>query len=119
VAVALAVSAGLVTGQHPLRQSLTIEYPTHGSVFPPEITAPTFRWQDAAERAARWRIEVRFADGAATIRALSRGDPPPPGEIDPRCEAAAGSRGTCLAAGCRGLGGDDAACQGASGDGDD
>ena len=85
--LALAVSAGLVTGQHGLRQPLTIEYPADGSVFPPEIAAPTFLWNDATEGAVRWRIEVSFADGAEAIHALSRGDPPPPGEIDPRCEA--------------------------------
>jgi tetratricopeptide (TPR) repeat protein len=86
VGFALAVSAGLVAGQHRARP-LAIEYPAEGSVFPAEIAAPTFLWHDAAEGAVRWRIEVSFADGAEAIRVLSRGDPPPLGEIDPRCEA--------------------------------
>ena len=67
---------------------ITIDYPAEGSVFPPEITPPTFLWRDAAERARVWLIDVAFADGSAGIQAESRGERLRIGEIDPRCFAA-------------------------------
>jgi len=33
---------------------ITIDYPAEGSIFPPEITAPTFLWRDAMEWARNW-----------------------------------------------------------------
>src|ERR1035438_8401367 len=62
-----------------------IDYPENGSVFPPEITAPTFVWRDASAGARLWRIEVTFGDSSAGVRALSRGERLHIGEIDPRC----------------------------------
>src|ERR1035438_5086158 len=64
---------------------LTVDYPEEGAVFPPEITAPTFLWRDAAENARAWLIEVTFGDGAPAIRVPSAGERPGTGEIDPRC----------------------------------
>ncbi len=43
--------------------TLKITYPFEGAVFPPEIAAPTFRWQDAALRSAQWAIGIEFEDG--------------------------------------------------------
>jgi tetratricopeptide (TPR) repeat protein len=63
--------------------AITIDYPADGSVFPPEITPPTFLWRDAAANATSWTIDITFADGAAAIRAKSAGDPMHIGEIDP------------------------------------
>ena len=37
--------------------------PLDGALFPPEIVAPTFRWEDADPASDAWRIEVRFQDG--------------------------------------------------------
>ena len=65
----------------------TIDYPLNGSIFPPEITPPTFLWRDAAE-AIHWRIEIKFADGSAAMRFDSAGPPLSLGEIDPRCISA-------------------------------
>ncbi len=65
--------------------SLTIDYPLNGSVFPPEITAPTFLWRDPAEAATDWRIEISFADGSAAMRFDSAGPRLSVGEIDQRC----------------------------------
>ena len=65
--------------------SITIDYPLNGSIFPPEITPPTFIWRDSAESAIYWRIEIVFADGSARIRAGSAGARLAIGEIDPRC----------------------------------
>jgi hypothetical protein len=38
---------------------ITFDYPLEGSVFPPEITPPTFLWRDASETAKRWEKGVR------------------------------------------------------------
>jgi Flp pilus assembly protein TadD len=62
----------------------TIDYPLNGSVFPPEITPPTFLWRDA-EAASHWQIEIKFADGFAGMRFDSDGPRLSVGEIDPRC----------------------------------
>ncbi len=64
-----------------------IDYPQEGSVFPPDIAAPTFWWRDEAETARRWLIEVAFGDGAPGVRLTSPGDPPRIGEIDRRAIA--------------------------------
>ncbi len=66
---------------------ITIDYPADGSIFPPEITPPTFQWRDSAETAAVWLIEVAFADDAAGIEVKTSGERPRIGEIDPRCIA--------------------------------
>ncbi|MGC9995138.1 MAG: tetratricopeptide repeat protein [Terriglobia bacterium] len=65
--------------------SLTIDYPLEGSIFPPEITPPTFIWHDSAESATYWRIGIAFADGSALIKAESAGERLTIGTIDPRC----------------------------------
>jgi tetratricopeptide (TPR) repeat protein len=65
--------------------SLTIDYPQNGSIFPPEITPPTFIWRDANDSAKSWRIDIAFADGAKPLRVRSQGEPMQIGEIDPRC----------------------------------
>ena len=68
-----------------LELPVTIDYPVDGTIFPPEITAPTFLWRDPAGKAAFWRLEVDSGDGAAPIRAISRGERLRICEIDPRC----------------------------------
>jgi Flp pilus assembly protein TadD len=65
-------------------RAITIDYPLDGSIFPPEITPPTFIWRDAAEAANVWRIEVTFADGFRAMRFESLGARLSLGEIDPR-----------------------------------
>jgi tetratricopeptide (TPR) repeat protein len=65
--------------------SVTIDYPQDGSVFPPEITPPTFIWRDAADKATRWRIDIVFADGSAAMHVQSAGQRLAIGEIDRRC----------------------------------
>jgi Flp pilus assembly protein TadD len=64
---------------------ITIDYPEHGSIFPPDMAAPTFIWHDAADGATEWRIEVRCAEGGPPVRALAPGERLKVGEIDPRC----------------------------------
>jgi Tfp pilus assembly protein PilF/Tol biopolymer transport system component len=65
--------------------SVSVDYPRSGSIFPPEITPPTFIWHDASETAERWHIEVSFGDGAAPLHFESQGERPAVGEIDPAC----------------------------------
>jgi len=64
---------------------IVIDYPADGSVFPPDMAAPTFLWRDPAPDAAAWHIDVSFADGSAAIRAAAKGERMQVGEIDPRC----------------------------------
>ncbi len=42
---------------------LKILYPLDGALFPPEIAAPTFRWEDGNPGCDAWRIEFRFQEG--------------------------------------------------------
>ncbi|RPJ55255.1 MAG: tetratricopeptide repeat protein [Acidobacteria bacterium] len=61
---------------------ITIDYPADGSIFPPDITAPTFLWRDPAATAASWRIEITFADGSAPLKVSAPGARLQIGEID-------------------------------------
>jgi Flp pilus assembly protein TadD len=65
---------------------ITIDYPEQGSIFPPDIAAPTFVWRDE-NGAARWRIEISFPDGTEPFRAISTGPRPQLGLNDPDCIA--------------------------------
>jgi hypothetical protein len=76
---------GFVRVAEPAPAALKIDYPSNGSIFPPEITPPTFIWHDSASRVNRWRIEVEFDDGTARLQFLSTGEHPKMGAIDPRC----------------------------------
>ena len=88
----IATGAGMViaVAGHAAAQpaTISIDYPLQGSVFPPEITAPTIIWHDTAPEVITWQIEVTFADGASPIHLQSRGEAPRVGEIDPRCVSA-------------------------------
>ncbi|HUE03002.1 MAG TPA: tetratricopeptide repeat protein [Bryobacteraceae bacterium] len=63
--------------------AITVDYPADGSVFPPEITPPTFLWHDHAANATSWAIEITFADHTPGIHAKSSGERLRIGEIDP------------------------------------
>jgi tetratricopeptide (TPR) repeat protein len=67
--------------------AITIDYPEEGSIFPPEITPPTFLWHDGAKGVGVWRIDVSFGAGAATIHATSKGERMRIGKLDPDCVA--------------------------------
>src|SRR6185503_3075114 len=68
----------------PRPASITIDYPADKSIFPPEITPPTFLWRDPAAGSDSWRIDVTFADGSAALHLTSKGERMILGEIDPR-----------------------------------
>ena len=52
--------------------AIVVDYPLNGSVFPPDIAAPTIIWRDTAARF--WRIDIAFADGEPAIQATSKGE---------------------------------------------
>jgi len=63
----------------PNRTGLTIEYPANGTVFPPELPAPTFRWSDNAPHSAlrtphgvAWLARIEFADAGPAMNFLTR-----------------------------------------------
>ena len=55
------LEASAVTESGPL----TILYPWDGALFPPEIAAPTFRWEGPGPGCDAWQIEVRLPDGSS------------------------------------------------------
>jgi hypothetical protein len=77
-------SAAVSEPQHAAPALITIDYPLEGSVFPPEITAPTFLWYDPAENATVWLIEAASGDGFPGVRVIAQGERPRIGEIDER-----------------------------------
>jgi tetratricopeptide (TPR) repeat protein len=66
---------------------LAIDYPAEGSIFPPDMTAPTFLWRDPARNATLWKIAISFADGSTPIHTTSQGERMKVGRIDPNCIA--------------------------------
>ncbi len=76
------------SAENPSLAAITVDYPEDGSIFPPEITPPTFLWRDASDSASVWTIDVAFSDGSAGIHARSAGERLGIGEIDPRCVSA-------------------------------
>ena len=63
---------------------LTIDYPSEGTLFPPDISPPILLWHDDT-KATSWRIDVSFASGAAPLRFISNGPRLRLGEIDRDC----------------------------------
>ncbi|MDR3727079.1 MAG: tetratricopeptide repeat protein [Terracidiphilus sp.] len=83
-----AIASGSSSEGAPKRSSILIDYPEQGSIFPPEITPPTFLWRDASSDASVWTIDVAFSDGSAAIHARSAGERLRIGDIDERCVSA-------------------------------
>ena len=84
-AAVLALAVSLLGAAKKPAAMVTVDYPIDGSIFPPDIAAPTFLWRDAAQDTTEWRIEVTFANGAKALRVKAAGDLMQVGEIDPRC----------------------------------
>jgi tetratricopeptide (TPR) repeat protein len=68
----------------PVSPSITVDYPEEGSIFPPEITPPTFIWSDGGADAKKWLIDIVLDGDSKQIHAVSAGEPIQLGEIDPR-----------------------------------
>jgi Flp pilus assembly protein TadD len=93
--VAAAVSVFLLEGYGPQSPSaadqsaaanslaaITVDYPAEASIFPPDITAPTFLWRDAAAGARSWTIDITFVDSHPAIHVITPGPLMRVGEID-------------------------------------
>ncbi len=81
------LSAGLEAQSSVQNTGISVEYPADGSIFPPDMSPPTFLWRDAKE-AKIWIIEVSFAERADPVRVRSAGEKLTPGELDPTCVGA-------------------------------
>jgi tetratricopeptide (TPR) repeat protein len=64
--------------------AIAVDYPLNGSVFPPDMAAPTFLWRDTSPNADSWQIDVTFADGSAPLHVQSKGEHMRIGPIDTR-----------------------------------
>ncbi|MGA9586365.1 MAG: tetratricopeptide repeat protein [Terracidiphilus sp.] len=60
-----------------------MDYPLNRSVFPPDITAPTFLWHDPAEAATKWVIDISLAGDATRMRIEVPGKRLQIGALDP------------------------------------
>jgi Flp pilus assembly protein TadD len=47
---------------------IEIKYPLDQTLFPPEIVAPTFVWNDATGGVRQWEVLLRFGDSAEVMR---------------------------------------------------
>ncbi len=86
VGAALLAALGLArvdAGSEP--ETISIDEPLSGAIFPPDMAAPKFAWRDPSAAAESWTIDLTFAGGAPAIHAASRGERMQVGEIDPRC----------------------------------
>jgi tetratricopeptide (TPR) repeat protein len=63
---------------------IQVDYPAEGSLFPPDFTAPVFRWRDSNPANKSWRVEVSFGGRKAQIKVKSDGSALQVGEIDQR-----------------------------------
>ena len=61
---------------------LIIQYPQDGTIFPPEISAPTFRWERGQSQADAWIILVQFQGGKISRVFQSRKTEWRPGDDD-------------------------------------
>jgi Flp pilus assembly protein TadD len=77
-ATVAAVPAGDAAGTGALK----IRYPQDGTLFPPEIVAPTLVWEDATQQVDRWWVVVRDDAGAELLRATVDGPRFRPSEGD-------------------------------------
>lgn len=50
---------------------LTVTYPLDGTLFPPEIVAPTFRWQDGHPESDAWVVTLRFDDDEGPLKVVT------------------------------------------------
>jgi tetratricopeptide (TPR) repeat protein len=85
ILLVLSAVAAMAQGQS---AKIAVDYPSEGSIFPPEITPPTFLFRDASTRATTWRIDVSFGGRAPEIHVESKGERLRVGAIDPRCVSA-------------------------------
>ena len=71
------------SGPPPATQSITIDYPLYKSIFPPEITPPTFLWRDPSP-ADHWVVEAFFNGHGPRIHVNAPGEHWKIGDVDPQ-----------------------------------
>jgi Flp pilus assembly protein TadD len=83
------LAAGLffITATFAGPNAITIDYPAEGSIFPPDITPPTFLWRETPDVADNWVIDISFANRSRPIKMKSAGERMRTGEIDPEAVA--------------------------------
>ncbi len=54
---------------------LEITYPLDETLFPPEIVAPTFVWNDETEGVTQWEVVLRFGDTAEDVLRFPTAEP--------------------------------------------
>ena len=62
--------------------SLEIGYPLDQTLFPPEIVAPTFVWNDRSSGVTKWMVLLRFGDKAELLRFATSEPRWRPSEVD-------------------------------------
>ena len=83
ITAAVLLAGGLhAAGPAPSLTPIIVDYPSEGSLFPPDIIAPTFQWRDSNPAATSWQIEVTFADHSHSLQIWSRGEMLQLGELD-------------------------------------
>ncbi len=60
----------------------TIRYPFPEAVFPPDIAAPTFRWENTDNQANAWVVKIEFPDVNEPLAFESRSPEWTPAEED-------------------------------------
>jgi len=68
----------------PAAGEIVVDYPQNGTLFPPDMTSPTFLFRDSGGENARWLVRVSFEKSPHEIFVLTDGRRPEK-EYDPRC----------------------------------
>lgn len=79
-----AVAVGLLAAARPSPAlgTIIIDYPSQGSIFPPDMIPPLFQWRDSSATSTVWRVEVRFAEQGPHLDLWSAGEKMQIGELD-------------------------------------
>jgi len=67
--------------QNPGVGGVRMVYPQEGTLFPPEIVPPVFRWEDANAQVDAWLVQADPGDGRPPVSRVARAHqwtPPPP-----------------------------------------
>jgi tetratricopeptide (TPR) repeat protein len=64
---------------------LNITYPISGSLFPPEIVAPMFLWEETVEHGGIWLITITFQNDSTRLYVPTTSPTVPPLVIDSAC----------------------------------
>jgi len=86
--LALATATALAMPQAKQVSQIAIDYPADGSIFPPDMAAPTLLWRDAEVSATSWRIEFALPGRKEKLEIVSSGALLQVGESDPECVGA-------------------------------